>query len=64
MSTPVIGERARRVHQLRELLGRHADRLGLQATSLRSPRPGVLTARSDAGELLTIEISLYPRGQW
>jgi hypothetical protein len=46
--------------QLRAALAAHAERLGLDPATIRSPSPGALTARSHDGTLLRIDYHAYP----
>lgn len=52
------------VRTTRLWLTRQARSLGLQAGSVRCPRPGVLSAHTEDGDLVTVEIRVYPKGQW
>ena len=45
--------------QLREALTARAERLGLDRTTIDSPCPGALVARTTDGSLLRLDVSTY-----
>jgi hypothetical protein len=50
------------LQQLRDWLHRNAQSLQLDRSTVRSPQPGVVTARTTGGDLIRFEITIYPRG--
>jgi multidrug resistance efflux pump len=50
------------LQQLRDWLHRNAAALQLDRATVRSPQPGVVTARTTCGDLIRYEVTIYPRG--
>jgi hypothetical protein len=53
---------AQPLQQLRDWLNRSCTALQLDRSTIRSPQPGVVTARTTDGDLLRFELTVYPRG--
>jgi hypothetical protein len=51
--------RSQRLELFRRFVAAHADELGIDATSIRNPRPGVVSALTDTGAVFHLAVDEF-----